>query len=68
MTEDRRREFTTLMESIDEKVAPCEAPYSLEQAIDAAERLSYPVLIRTAFALGGLGSVFAYNWPRRRSL
>jgi len=60
MTEDRQ-EFATLMESIDEKVAPCEAAYSLEQAIDAAERLSYPVLIRAAFALGGLGSGFAYN-------
>jgi carbamoylphosphate synthase large subunit len=60
MTEDRQ-EFATLMESIDEQVAPCEAAYSLEQAIDAAERLSYPVLIRAAFALGGLGSGFAYN-------
>ena len=60
MTEDRQ-EFATLMESIDERVAPCEAAYSLEQAIDAAERLSYPVLIRAAFALGGLDSGFAYN-------
>jgi carbamoylphosphate synthase large subunit len=60
MTEDRQ-EFATLMESIDEQVVPCEAAYSLEQAIDAAERLSYPVLIRAAFALGGLCSGFAYN-------
>ena len=60
MTEDRQ-EFANLMDSIDEKVAPCEAAYSLEQAIEAAERLSYPVLIRAAFALGGLGSGFAHN-------
>ena len=60
MTDDRQK-FVTLMESIDKRVAPCEAAYSLEQAIDAAERLSYPVLIRAAFALGGLGSGFAYN-------
>ena len=60
MTEDRQ-EFALQMSSINEKVAPCEAAYSLEQAIDAAERLGYPVLIRAAFALGGLGSGFAHN-------
>ena len=59
MSEDRQ-EFVTLMDSIGEKEASCEAD-SLEQAIDAAERLSYPVLIRAAFALGDLGSGFAYN-------
>ena len=31
------------------------------QAIAAAERLGYPVLVRSAFALGGLGSGFANN-------
>lgn len=42
-TEDRQ-EFATLMESIDERVAPCEAAYSLEQACEAADKLGYPVL------------------------
>lgn len=31
------------------------------QALAAAERLGFPVLIRSAFALGGLGSGFANN-------
>lgn len=31
------------------------------QAVAAAERLGFPVLIRSAFALGGLGSGFANN-------
>ena len=31
------------------------------QAVAAAERLGYPVLVRAAFALGGLGSGFAEN-------
>lgn len=31
------------------------------QAIAAAKRLGYPVLVRAAFALGGLGSGFAQN-------
>lgn len=60
LTEDRQ-EFANQMENINEKVAPCEAAYSLEQALEAAERLGYPVLIRAAFALGGLGSGFAHN-------
>lgn len=59
-TEDRQ-EFASLMDSIDEKVAPCEAAYSLEQACEAADKLGYPVLVRAAFALGGLGSGFAHN-------
>jgi carbamoylphosphate synthase large subunit len=60
MTEDRQ-EFAMKMESIGEKVAPCEAAYTLEQAIEAGDRIGYPVLIRAAFALGGLGSGFAHN-------
>lgn len=31
------------------------------QAVQAAETLGYPVLVRAAFALGGLGSGFASN-------
>ena len=60
ITEDRQ-EFAAQMDAIGEKVAPCEAAFSLEQALDAADRLGYPVLIRAAFALGGLGSGFAHN-------
>lgn len=35
--------------------------WSPSQAVAAAERLGYPVLVRSAFALGGLGSGFANN-------
>jgi carbamoylphosphate synthase large subunit len=35
LTEDRQ-EFASLMDVIGEKVAPCEAAYSLEQACEAA--------------------------------
>uniref|UniRef100_A0A9J7Y3X2 Carbamoyl-phosphate synthetase 2, aspartate transcarbamylase, and dihydroorotase n=1 Tax=Cyprinus carpio carpio TaxID=630221 RepID=A0A9J7Y3X2_CYPCA len=54
MTEDRKI-FVEKMEEINEHVAPSEA------AVAAAERLGYPVLVRSAFALGGLGSGFANN-------
>uniref|UniRef100_A0A8C1J8W5 Carbamoyl-phosphate synthetase 2, aspartate transcarbamylase, and dihydroorotase n=1 Tax=Cyprinus carpio TaxID=7962 RepID=A0A8C1J8W5_CYPCA len=60
MTEDRKI-FVEKMEEINEHVAPSEAAMSVEQAVAAAERLGYPVLVRSAFALGGLGSGFANN-------
>ncbi|KAG7280374.1 hypothetical protein CRUP_022202 [Coryphaenoides rupestris] len=60
MTEDRKV-FVEKMEEINEHVAPSEAALSVEQAVAAAERLGYPVLVRSAFALGGLGSGFANN-------
>ncbi|KAM3932600.1 multifunctional protein CAD isoform 3-T3 [Leptodactylus fuscus] len=58
MTEDRKV-FVEKMEEIGEHVAPSEAAFSLEQAQAAADRLGYPVLVRSAYALGGLGSGFA---------
>ncbi|PVD23792.1 hypothetical protein C0Q70_17066 [Pomacea canaliculata] len=59
-TEDRKV-FADKMAEINEAVAPSEAAYSVEQAVQAAETLGYPVLVRAAFALGGLGSGFASN-------
>uniref|UniRef100_A0A8C4HQA1 Carbamoyl-phosphate synthetase 2, aspartate transcarbamylase, and dihydroorotase n=1 Tax=Dicentrarchus labrax TaxID=13489 RepID=A0A8C4HQA1_DICLA len=61
MTEDRKI-FVEKMEEINEHVAPSEA------AVAAAERLGYPVLVRSAFALGGLGSGFANNREELTSL
>ncbi|XP_008833265.1 CAD protein isoform X2 [Nannospalax galili] len=58
LTEDRRA-FAARMAEIGEHIAPSEAANSLEQAQAAAEKLGYPVLVRAAFALGGLGSGFA---------
>uniref|UniRef100_UPI003AAE4603 multifunctional protein CAD isoform X3 n=1 Tax=Centroberyx gerrardi TaxID=166262 RepID=UPI003AAE4603 len=67
MTEDRKV-FVEKMEEINEHVAPSEAALSVEQAVAAAERLGYPVLVRAAFALGGLGSGFANNREELTSL
>ncbi|NXG91374.1 PYR1 protein, partial [Stercorarius parasiticus] len=64
MTEDRKV-FVEKMEEIGEHVAPSEAaacvPGAGRGALAAAERLGYPVLVRSAYALGGLGSGFANN-------
>ncbi|KAL4221656.1 hypothetical protein ACF0H5_019913 [Mactra antiquata] len=59
-TEDRKV-FAEKMAEINEHVAPSEAAYSVEQAVKAAKNIGYPVLVRAAFALGGLGSGFANN-------
>ncbi|VDN19462.1 unnamed protein product [Cylicostephanus goldi] len=65
-TEDREK-FNEEVTSIGEEVAPSRAATTLEGAIEAAEmvremlELGYPVLVRAAFALGGLGSGFADN-------
>ncbi|CAB1340227.1 unnamed protein product [Coregonus sp. 'balchen'] len=67
MTEDRKI-FVEKMEEINEHVAPSEAALSVEQAVAAAERIGYPVMVRSAFALGGLGSGFANNREELTSL
>ncbi|XP_066960303.1 multifunctional protein CAD isoform X3 [Macrobrachium rosenbergii] len=57
-SEDRRL-FAEVVASVGERVAPSAAVYSVEEALEAAERIGYPVLARAAYALGGLGSGFA---------
>lgn len=57
-TEDRKI-FAERVNEIGEQVAPSEAVYSVEEALNAAKRIGYPVMARAAFSLGGLGSGFA---------
>ncbi|RLV91040.1 Protein URA2 [Spathaspora sp. JA1] len=59
-TEDREL-FANAMNEIDEKCARSEAVNNVEEAIEAANAIGYPLIIRAAFALGGLGSGFADN-------
>ncbi|XP_058443628.1 CAD protein [Malaya genurostris] len=59
-TEDRKI-FAERVAEIGEKVAPSAAVYSVQEAIEAADKIGYPVMARAAFSLGGLGSGFASN-------
>ena len=59
-TEDREL-FVEQLDQIDVKTIKSEACEDMEQARKAAEQLGYPVIIRAAYALGGLGSGFADN-------
>ncbi|MDO5035916.1 MAG: carbamoyl-phosphate synthase (glutamine-hydrolyzing) large subunit [Porphyromonas sp.] len=59
-TEDRDL-FAEEMRKIDVETIPSEAVENIEEAKKAALELGYPVIIRAAFALGGLGSGFCDN-------
>ena len=59
-TEDREL-FVQQLDEIDIKTIKSEACETVEQARKAAATLGYPVIIRAAYALGGLGSGFADN-------
>ena len=59
-TEDREL-FVERLDEIDVKTIKSEACEDIEQARVAAKNLGYPVIVRAAYALGGLGSGFADN-------
>ena len=65
--EDREL-FKELCLSINEPVIPSEITYSVEEAVAAAERIGYPVILRPAFTLGGTGGGFAYNEEELRDM
>ena len=56
-TEDREL-FVKKLDEIDVKTIKSEAVSTIDDAIRAAEQLGYPVIVRAAYALGGLGSGF----------
>ena len=59
-TEDREL-FVEKLNEIDVKTIKSEACETIEQARKAASDLGYPVILRAAYALGGLGSGFCDN-------
>lgn len=59
-TEDREI-FVQKLDEIKVKTISSEACDNIESALKAAEKLGYPVILRAAYALGGLGSGFCDN-------
>eukprot|EP00057_Strongylocentrotus_purpuratus_P025741 XP_011680215.1 PREDICTED: carbamoyl-phosphate synthase [ammonia], mitochondrial [Strongylocentrotus purpuratus] len=66
-TEDRQTFNDKLME-INEKIAPSAAVETVSDAIDAARKIGYPVMVRAAYALGGLGSGVAEDEEALRAI
>lgn len=59
-TEDRSL-FSAKCTDIGLKVASSKTAHSLDEAMDAAEKIGFPVMVRIAYALGGLGSGIVNN-------
>ena len=58
-----RRLFREAMERSGVPIPPSRAAYSPQEALDAADDIGYPVIVRVSFNLGGGGSFIA--WERR---
>jgi carbamoyl-phosphate synthase large subunit len=59
-SEDREK-FVKKLTEIDLKVPRSMAVTSVDEAIEAAEKIGYPVMARVAYALGGLGSGISFG-------
>ena len=66
-TEDREL-FVKRLDEIGVKTIKSEAVNSVEDAKRAAREVGYPVIVRAAYALGGLGSGFCDNEEQLQSL
>ncbi|WP_165020836.1 MULTISPECIES: carbamoyl-phosphate synthase (glutamine-hydrolyzing) large subunit [unclassified Dysgonomonas] len=66
-TEDREL-FVKKLDQIDVKTIKSMAVGTIEDAVKAAADLGYPIIVRAAYALGGLGSGFCDNEQELRAL
>ena len=60
LAEDRKR-FNKLLEDLDIPQAPGVMVASVEEAIEGAKKVEYPVLVRPSYVLGGRAMVIAYD-------
>jgi carbamoyl-phosphate synthase large subunit len=66
-TEDRKL-FSKRLQEINLEIPKSNAVTSVEEALDTAKELGYPVMCRIAYALGGLGSGIAYNSSQLKNI
>jgi carbamoyl-phosphate synthase large subunit len=60
LAEDRKR-FGKLLEELDIPQAPGAMVTSIEEAVEAAKKIGFPVLVRPSYVLGGRAMVIAYD-------
>ncbi|KAL9128253.1 MAG: hypothetical protein Q9217_003043 [Psora testacea] len=67
-TSEDRDLFAKALRDIDIPIAESIACNTVDEALAAAEQIKYPIIVRSAYALGGLGSGFANNSEELRNL
>lgn len=67
-TSEDRDLFAQALNEIDIPIAESIAVETVDDALAAAEKVGYPIIVRSAYALGGLGSGFAQNEEELRNL
>jgi len=60
LAEDRKR-FGRLLDELEILQAPGAMAASIEEAVEGAKRVGYPVLVRPSYVLGGRAMVIAYD-------
>lgn len=63
-----RQAFKDTMEKIGEPCIPSKVVETVEDAVEFAEVIDYPVIVRPAFTLGGTGGGIAYNEDELRDI
>ncbi|MCI5699649.1 MAG: carbamoyl-phosphate synthase large subunit [Lachnospiraceae bacterium] len=63
-----RIEFKNAMNALGIEMARSEVAYSVEQALEIADKLSYPVVLRPAYTMGGAGGGLVYNKEELRTV
>ena len=56
-----RVEFKKTMQKLGIDMARSEVAYSVDEALNIAEKLNYPVVLRPAYTMGGAGGGLVYN-------
>ena len=56
-----RIEFKKTMDSLGIEMARSEVAYSVDEALEIADQLGYPVVLRPAYTMGGTGGGIVYN-------
>ena len=60
--------FKNTMDSLGIEMARSEVAYSVEQALEIADKLGYPVVLRPAYTMGGAGGGLVYNVDELRTV
>ena len=60
--------FKNTMDALGIEMARSEVAYSVEQALEIADRLGYPVVLRPAYTMGGAGGGLVYNMDELRTV